>query len=80
MPDEKAGFIMGIMMTIQDLNDLRQDILIKADEMQAEAARLEQSQPEEAANLRRIADRLAVYMRDYLDVSNVEWLPPASSR
>jgi hypothetical protein len=63
---------MGIMMTIQDLNDLRRDILIKADEMQAEAARLEVTKPEEAANLRRIADRLAIYMRDYLDVSNVD--------
>ncbi len=71
---------MGVMMTIQDLNDLRRDILVKADEMQAEAARLEATKPEEAANLRRIADRLAVYMRDYLDVSNVEWMPPMSSR
>ena len=71
---------MGVMMTIQDLNDLRRDILVKADEMQAEAARLEATKPEEAANLRRIADRLAVYMRDYLDVSNVEWMPPLSSR
>ncbi|MFV3128318.1 hypothetical protein [Niveispirillum sp. KHB5.9] len=71
---------MGVMMTIQDLNDLRRDILVKADEMQAEAGRLEATKPEEAANLRRIADRLAVYMRDYLDVSNVEWLPPASRR
>lgn len=71
---------MGVMMTIHDLNDLRRDILVKADEMQAEAARLEDSRPEEAANLRRIADRLAIYMRDYLDVSNVEWLPPASAR
>ncbi|OYQ32410.1 hypothetical protein CHU95_16550 [Niveispirillum lacus] len=71
---------MGVMMSIQDLNDLRRDILFKADEMQAEAARLEATKPEEAANLRRIADRLAVYMRDYLDVSNVEWMPPMSSR
>lgn len=71
---------MGVMMSIQDLNDLRRDILVKADEMQAEAARLEATKPEEAANLRRIADRLAVYMRDYLDVSNVEWMPPMSSR
>ncbi|MBP7338207.1 hypothetical protein [Niveispirillum sp.] len=70
---------MGAMMTIQDLNDLRRDILVKADEMQVEAARLEASKPDEAANLRRIADRLAVYMRDYLDVSNVEWLPPVGS-
>lgn len=71
---------MGVMMTIQDLNDLRRDILVKADEMQAEAARLEATKPEEAANLRRIADRLAVYMRDYLDVSNVEWMPSPSGR
>lgn len=62
-------------MTIQDLNDLRRDILLKADEMQAEAALLERSKPGEAANLRRIADRLAIYMRDYLDVSTVDWLP-----
>lgn len=71
---------MGIMMTIQDLNDLRRDILVKADEMQAEAARLERTCPEEAANLRRIADRLSVYMRDYLDVSTVEWLPKVNSQ
>lgn len=71
---------MGVMMTIQDLNDLRRDILVKADEMQVEAARLEASKPEEAANLRRIADRLAIYMRDYLDVSSVEWLPPANGQ
>ncbi|MFV3074151.1 hypothetical protein [Niveispirillum fermenti] len=64
-------------MTIQDLNDLRRDILLKADEMQAEAARFERSKPDEAANLRRIADRLAIYMRDYLDVSTVDWLPGA---
>ena len=69
---------MGIMMTIQDLNDLRRDILIKADQMQAEALRLQATKPEEAANLRRIADRLAVYMQDYLDVSTVEWLPPTT--
>jgi len=67
---------MGVMMPIQDLNDLRRDILSKADEMQDEAARLEAVHPEEAANLRRIADRLAIYMRDYLDVAAVEWLPP----
>lgn len=69
---------MGIMMTIQDLNDLRRDILMKADQMQVEAMRLEETKPEEAANLRRIADRLAIYMRDYLDVSTVEWLPPSA--
>ncbi len=66
---------MGVMMTIQDLNDLRRDILSKADEMQAEAAGLEATRPDEAANLRRIADRLVIYMRDYLDVSGVNWLP-----
>lgn len=65
---------MGVMMTIQDLNDLRRDILSKADEMQAEAATLEATRPDEAANLRRIADRLVIYMRDYLDVSGVDWL------
>lgn len=58
---------MGVMMSIQDLNDLRRDILLKADEMQEEAIRLENIRPDEAANLRRIAERLTVYMRDYLE-------------
>ncbi|WP_153205466.1 hypothetical protein [Niveispirillum sp. SYP-B3756] len=50
-----------------DLEGLRHDIVLKADELQAEAARLEASQPDDAAMLRRIADRLMVYMQEYLE-------------
>lgn len=67
MMGKAVSIAMGAMMSIQDLNDLRRDILLKADEMQEEAVRLEGVRPEEAANLRRIADRLTIYMRDYLD-------------
>lgn len=54
-------------MGIEDLDDLRRDMLAKAAEMRAEAERVAPDQPVEAAHLRRIADRLEVYMRDYLD-------------
>jgi hypothetical protein len=53
-------------MTIQDLDDLRADMQRQAEEMRLEAARLVPDRPEEAANLNKIADRLVVYMRDYL--------------
>ncbi|QJE72333.1 hypothetical protein HHL28_03775 [Aerophototrophica crusticola] len=54
-------------MSIEDLEDLRRDLLAKSAEMRSEAERVAPDQPEEAAHLRRIADRLEVYMRDYLE-------------
>ncbi|MFM2041915.1 MAG: hypothetical protein RLY86_491 [Pseudomonadota bacterium] len=53
-------------MLIQDLDDLRRDMQAKAAEMREEARRLEDARPDEAMNLVRIADRLDVYMRDFL--------------
>lgn len=53
--------------TIQELEDLRLDIIQKADQIRIEAARLEPVRPEDAAHLRRIADRLELYMSDYLE-------------
>ncbi|HYE48282.1 MAG TPA: hypothetical protein VEB20_01735 [Azospirillaceae bacterium] len=53
-------------MTIQDLDDLRRDMLGKATEMREEADRLERERADEAENLRRIAARLEVYVRDFL--------------
>jgi len=53
-------------MQIQDLNDLRQDMRFQADAMRREAERMAQLRPDEADNLRRIADRLDVYRRDFL--------------
>jgi hypothetical protein len=55
-------------MNILDLDDLRRDMLEKADEMRCEAMRLDECKPEDAENLRRIAERLEEYMRDYLDI------------
>jgi hypothetical protein len=57
---------MGAGLKRLDLEGLRHDIVLKADELQAEAARLEASKPDDAAMLRRIADRLMVYMHEYL--------------
>ena len=54
------------VMQIQDLDDLRRDMRAKAEEMRQEADRLAAAKPEEAALLRRIAERLDVYMRDFL--------------
>jgi hypothetical protein len=58
---------MGAGLKRLDLEGLRHDIVLKADELHAEAARLEASQPDDAAMLRRIADRLMVYMHEYLE-------------
>lgn len=53
--------------TIQELEDLRRDIIQKADQIRTEAARLEADRPDDAAHLRRIAERLSLYMSDYLE-------------
>lgn len=49
-----------------DVKLLRNSMLNKAAELRSEAQRIGPGQPEEAAGLQRIADRIEVYMRDYL--------------
>ena len=53
-------------LDIQDLDDLRRDMLLKAREMRDEAERIAASSPQDADNLHRIAARLEVYVRDFL--------------
>ncbi|WP_154667428.1 hypothetical protein [Niveispirillum irakense] len=54
--------------TIDDLHDLRRDMLHKAAEMKQEAARMDMNdRPDDAANLRRIAERMIAYTHDYLE-------------
>ena len=53
-------------MGIADLEDLRADIRRQMAEMRGAAQRIEAGSPTEAANLRRIADRLDAYLREHL--------------
>lgn len=54
--------------TIDDLHDLRRDMLHKAAEMKQEAARMDMNdRPDDAANLRRIAERMIAYTNDFLE-------------
>lgn len=58
----------GMPTTIDDLHDLRRDMLHKAAEMKQEAVRLDiADRPDDAANLRRIADRMISYTHNYLE-------------
>lgn len=54
--------------TIDDLHDLRRDMLHKAAEMKQEAVRMDMNdRPDDAANLRRIAERMIAYTQDFLE-------------
>lgn len=54
-------------MLIDDLDSLRRDMLTKIVEIREEARRLECDKPDDARSLSRIADRLELYVREYLD-------------